>query len=81
MSASRMCRVEVIVDAGRHAADFFADGSVTVSRAKGDAWQELGTGRFVNGEIIGVLGGAVIDDRVYAALEGALQAWDANPLF
>lgn len=82
MSAVRICRVDVVLSKGeRYRAELFEGGTVRLSRSLSATRQDLGEGRFVNGEILGMPGGALIDPRAYSAIEGAIEAFMEAPLF
>lgn len=78
MIREALCRVEVTGGDGRKfAADVFAGAKVRLYRvgSKGHL-HEIGEGRFVQGEILGMPGGAVVaDERVYAAIEGGIAGY------
>lgn len=82
--SARLCRVLVSVDhGGQFAADLYEDGGVAVFRHKAgcSTWEQVGEGRIVNGEILGLPGREHLGAQVYAAVEAALAAFVDNPLF
>jgi len=82
--SARLCRVLVSVDhGGQAAADLYESGDVVVFRRKAgcSTWEQLGEGRLVNGEILGLPGREHLGAQVYAALEAALAAFVDHPLF
>jgi len=82
--SARLCRVLVSVDhGGQAAADLYESGDVVVFRRKAtcSTWEQVGEGKLANGEILGMPGREHLGAHVYAAVEAALAAFVANPLF
>lgn len=57
--------------------DLYADGEVAVLRwyAGVAMWGEIGRGKFVDGEILGMPGGEYVPEKVYEKVESAIERW------